>query len=241
MAGHQRRCVGVGHSRAFNSKKVNVCRHTIKPRGVSHQPDTRFSGVHLDIVEPLPKSQGFQHILTCVDRFARLAEAIPITRMTAEQDALAFINTWVSRFGLPPTITADSGRPFESSFFRNLSRSVGVNHIHTMAYHAQAKRIVEKLHGQLKTALMAHPRIHDPGLKYYLWYISTCASPLVLTCSAPLQTWSTAPPCISLVSLLKQLRSLPSPIYGILPDICVYTWYDCDHLPQEPHNHVQYL
>ena len=34
-------------------------------------PQCKLSEVHLDIVGPLPSSQGFTYLLTCIDRFTR--------------------------------------------------------------------------------------------------------------------------------------------------------------------------
>ena len=39
-------------------------------------PGRRFSHVHLDLVEPLPSSQGFSYILTMIDRTSRWPEAV---------------------------------------------------------------------------------------------------------------------------------------------------------------------
>lgn len=38
-------------------------------------PEERFEHVHLDIVGPLPSSQGFGYILTMIDQFTRWPEA----------------------------------------------------------------------------------------------------------------------------------------------------------------------
>ena len=48
-------------------------------------PGRRFSHVHLDIVGPLPSSQGYSYILTMINRTLRWPEAIPLSSITADQ------------------------------------------------------------------------------------------------------------------------------------------------------------
>lgn len=103
---------------------------------------------------PLPSSQGYQHPLTCVDRFTRWPEAIPSSGITAEDVARAFVTIWISRFRIPSSITTDRGRQFESSLFRHLSQFLGVKQIHTTSYNPQANGIFERLHRKLKGTLM---------------------------------------------------------------------------------------
>ena len=95
-------------------QRAKIHRHTRTPLGTFATPDARFDHVHLDLVGPLPPSRGCTYVLTCVDRFTRWPEAVPIADSAAETVAQAFITTWVARFGTPAVVTTDRGGQFES-------------------------------------------------------------------------------------------------------------------------------
>ncbi|BHF77687.1 hypothetical protein SprV_0602079600 [Sparganum proliferum] len=136
-------------------QRSKIQRHNKAPIGTFPGFGARFSHVHLDIVGPLPLSNGCSYLLTCVDRFTRWLEAIPLPDIAAPTVVKAFLSRWVAIFGTPSTITTDRGAQFESNLFQSLLSFLGSTRIRTTAYHPAANGMVERFHRQLKASLRA--------------------------------------------------------------------------------------
>ena len=133
-----------------------MAQHNKSAFGKFNESKERFDHVHVDIVGPFPYSDGFKYFLTCVDRFMRWPEAIPLVDIKAETVADAFFSGWIARFGMPATITMDRGAQFESKLWDNLCNQFGIVRNCTTIYHPQSNGMVECFHCQLKAAIMAH-------------------------------------------------------------------------------------
>jgi cleavage and polyadenylation specificity factor subunit 1 len=126
------------------------------PLGRFNLPSARYFHWHVDLVGPLPVSSGFWYCLTAIDRYTRWPEAAPLSDITAEAVAKAFVSVWVARFGCSQQITTDEGRQFEVRFFKTLATITGSSLTRTTAWHTASNGMVERLHRQLKAALMCH-------------------------------------------------------------------------------------
>ena len=114
---------------------AKVSRHNTPVFGKFTEPTERFDHVHIDIVGSLPYANGFRYLLTCVDRFTRWPEAIPIVDIRAETVADAFFSGWIARYGTPAIITTDRCAQFESKLWDNLCNQFGIIRNRTTSYH----------------------------------------------------------------------------------------------------------
>ena len=88
-------------------------------------PDQRFSAIHLDVVGPLPPSNGYRYLLTVLCRTSRWLEAYPLRQATSEECCRAFIS-WISRYGCPQTAISDNGNTFVANLYQDLMKNFGV-------------------------------------------------------------------------------------------------------------------
>ena len=147
---------------ACQSSKVS--RHVRAPIVTPEPPADRFTDLHVDLVGPLPPSEGMTYLFTIIDRFTRWPEAIPLPDAKTETVAKAFIRQWLARFGVPTDLVSDRGPQFTSDLWAELHRLLGIKAKRTTAYHPQANGMIERIHRQLKNSLKAratHPRWMD--------------------------------------------------------------------------------
>ena len=137
-------------------------KHTRAPLEKVAVPERRFSHIHVDIVGPLPSSEGFTctHLFTIIDRSTRWPEAIPLKDTSTITCANALVSGWISRYGVPLHMTSDRGSQFTSTLWSAMAEQLGIKIHRTTAYHPASNGLVERFHRSLKTALKA--RLQGP-------------------------------------------------------------------------------
>ena len=130
-----------------------IGRHTKTALKEFEPPNRRFGDIHVDLVGPLPSSEGCSYLFTIVDRFIRWPEAIPIHNAGTITCARVLLRNWISRFVVPDSITSDQGPQFTSGLWHELHNVLGCKPRHTTAYHPQSNGMVERFHRSLKAAL----------------------------------------------------------------------------------------
>ncbi|BHF77621.1 hypothetical protein SprV_0602072900 [Sparganum proliferum] len=173
-------------------QKAKVGLHNKAPIDTFLAPDARFAHVHIDLVGPFPTSRGCNHLLTAIGRFTRWPIATPITNITADSVAHAFLEHWISHYGASSTITTDRGKQFESKLLNSLTDLLGCSRIRMTAYHPSLNGLVERFHRQLKASLRArdNPSHWSEHLPLVMLSIHT-APKSDLQCSAAELVYST--------------------------------------------------
>ncbi|GBM82499.1 Transposon Ty3-G Gag-Pol polyprotein [Araneus ventricosus] len=203
-------------------QKSKIFRHVHSPLAEFKVPNQRFVHINIDLIGPLPSSQGFFYCLTAIDRFSRWPEAMPLTDIRAETVSQALYSGWISRFRVPQRISTDRGAQFTSDVFHSLAKTFGIRLSHTAAYHPQANGAIERWHRTLKAAIMCHTSVHwVSALPAVLLGLRTSSKKIS---SAPLLKW-----CMAKI-FAYQLRATPTSNHSAKPTFVYRDLSVCSHV-----------
>jgi transposase InsO family protein len=99
----------------------------------------------MDLITGLPKSKGYDAILTIVDHgCSRAAIFLPCsTTITGASIAQLYMEHLLQWFRLPQRIISDRDPRFTSHFVRELTKGLGINQNLSMAFHPQTDGLSE--------------------------------------------------------------------------------------------------
>jgi hypothetical protein len=117
----------------------------------------------MDLIEGLPKSEGYSIILVMVDCFTKYAHFLPLKHpYTAQSVALVFFSNIVKLYGIPKNIVSDRDIVFTSNFWNELFNLLNTQLCMSSTYHAQSdgqtERINHCLESYLRCAISSTPK-----------------------------------------------------------------------------------
>lgn len=126
-------------------------------------PPTRFwERVAVDAIGPLPTSKaGNSYALVFVDHLSRWPEVIAVPNIQASTTVEALKNLVVKTHGAPAVLLSDRGSNFMSGLMKEYCKTMGIEQIHTTAYHPQTNGMCERFNGTFKK-MISRLAIEDP-------------------------------------------------------------------------------
>ena len=114
-----------------------------------------FQDIQVDLVGPLPSSQGQRYLLTLVCRTSKWVEALPLPEATAAYTCRAFIEGRVCHWGLPSKMTLDFGTTFTSRLWKDIQAQLNTIVSYRPIYSPASLGSLERQHANIKNGLRA--------------------------------------------------------------------------------------
>ena len=119
-----------------------------KPHGLltpNEIPRGYWEIISCDFIVDLPRSQGFNLIMVCIDRLSKMVCLIPCNKMISSEGAARKYhdNVW-KNFGLPCCIISDHGSTFVSNFTHALNALLGISENFSTAHRPQTDGQTER-------------------------------------------------------------------------------------------------
>uniref|UniRef100_A0A8C6Q2V0 Integrase catalytic domain-containing protein n=1 Tax=Nothobranchius furzeri TaxID=105023 RepID=A0A8C6Q2V0_NOTFU len=112
-----------------------------------------FDHIIVDCVGPLPRTKtGKRYLLTSMCSATRFPEAIPLSSITSKSVVKA-LSTFFSLFGLLRVLQTDQGSNFKSELFKQVAKTLGIQHVTSSPYHPESQGALERWHQTFKTML----------------------------------------------------------------------------------------
>jgi len=140
---------------------------TMKPCGPLHPlpvPDERCMSISMDFIGPLPVDQGYDCILTIMDRLGSDIQIIPTYSMVSAEDlAVVFFNNWYCKNGLPDEIVSDRDKLFVSKFWKHLMVLSGMHHKLLTSFHPETNGASEWTNKTVNQCICFHVKCNQSG------------------------------------------------------------------------------
>jgi transposase InsO family protein len=131
----------------------------------------------MDLVGPLPASNGYTYFIVIIDYFSRFVVVEPLVEATGDAVAAVITRQILLRLGTPRVLVSDGGSHFDNATIRELCEKRGIDHHLTTAYHPESngtvERAIQTLLRAIKRALGNDTSLWTDVLPYAVWAYNT--------------------------------------------------------------------
>ena len=132
-------------------RSCHVCNTTNVPHNKMPLPLEPFmpvsqfnQRVHMDLLGPLPLSQGNKYLLVMIDSFSKLLELAPLPNKEMETVSGAYFDHWICRHGVSDQIHSDLGKEFANQLFTSLAKRFDFSQTFSSVSHPQSNGQAER-------------------------------------------------------------------------------------------------
>lgn len=127
-----------------------------------------LADVAIDILGDLIRTpRGNRYLLVMCDRYSKVVRTVPLKTISALSVARAFVDHWVSAFGIPKTVLTDNGSQFSSKLMLETYRILGAKGLFTTTYHPQTNGQCERFNSTLLSTVRKHTEDHPKDWDLY--------------------------------------------------------------------------
>ncbi|QRV82130.1 Retrotransposable element Tf2 protein [Ceratobasidium sp. AG-Ba] len=109
-------------------------------------PSRPWDHINYDLITGLPESEGFDAILTVVDRMSQMVHFVPTTSRASATDVANLFVTYIWKLhGLPSKTISDRGPQFNSAFLKHLYKRLDIKPSLSTAFRPQTDGLAERL------------------------------------------------------------------------------------------------
>jgi hypothetical protein len=121
----------------------------------THTEEGPFQYVSMDLITDLPRSEGYDSILTIVDQgCSKAAKVIPCNKtIDAEGVAQEYLRHLVPWFGIPKRVISDHDSRFASKFSQTLCNNLGIQQNLSMVFHPRTDGQTERMNAWVEQYL----------------------------------------------------------------------------------------
>ena len=144
-----------------------------------------FHTLIIDTVGPLPKSQGYKHLVYVMDQCSKYVIAWPTRDVQASSLVRQFHERIICVYGAPHRLLSDNGSAFDGALFEEMCKLYSIKHSLCTSYHPQTQGQTECAQKSVVTLLRAFVNDKQTNWIQYLpsvvWVINSTESQVVGT------------------------------------------------------------